>query len=455
MILHSKDSIIQAIQVNDNALHKQLVKKYLYYSNIIIWTVIFFYPLLGILDYIYAYEIYQTLILIKVITVLVIYAVYDICSVKRASPLIPLHITFFTIACNAAVLCNLVSFEVAPIFFLVYASLFMLFNLAVFWHPSNSFGHFFATLFMIVLCFHTINNGSLALFITQGAGLFIMTGFFSCFIPVARHNIIKRNTLNDLRVKYSTAQLQVLHEELFRKNIEIEESNSRLTELVMQQDTFLSLVKQDIHVFIDEINRTSKEMRQTDTNLNAIADIQHSVASLEQLVQLLPEEDDAPASDILLQYSAVDVLQSVTEVAACMTAQLASHGVSFQEVAKQPKHLLQLDQLYFDQLLFNLFANSLKFALPGTTFLSSARSVEEEYVLVIACINTNVNLDPFRSENWMPEHPTPQSLQKGLGPGFYIARLLANKMNASLRYHSSTNYSAYEIRFNTQSPDEY
>lgn len=448
MKLHPKDSIIKAIHIDDEAFNKQLVRKSLYYSNIIIWTVVFFYPLLGIVDYIYAYDIYQVLVLVKVITILIIYAVYDICSRLSLSPLIPLHVSFTTIGINAAILCNIVSFEVAPIFFLVYATLFMLFNLAVFWRPSYSFGHFFSTLIFIVVAFHLLNIGSVDIFITQGAGLFIMTGFFSCFIPVARYSIIRRNTLNDMKVKNSTAQLHVLHDALSEKNMEIEESNSQLTELVMQQDTFLSLVKQDIEVFIGGINLAAKDIRATGVAKETTGVIEDNISRLEQLVELFPNENEALESEVIVFLEEIALISSLNAVAKCMQTLFASYNVSFEINPFNEDTSVKLDQLYFDQMLFNLLANSLKFSIPGSRITASLKGTSKQPILILSCFEPIADPAHFLSD-WYPEHPAPQSLQKGLGPGFYIARLLAKKMNSEVIYHHQAHYAAYEIKFET------
>jgi hypothetical protein len=49
---------------------------------------------------------------------------------------------------------------------------------------------------------------------------------------------------------------------------------------------------------------------------------------------------------------------------------------------------------------------------------------------------------------WESAVPTVQSLNQGLGPGFYIAKLLAEKMGGELIYHKSQTHSCYVLAFN-------
>ncbi|WP_443945378.1 hypothetical protein ACJVDH_21075 [Pedobacter sp. AW1-32] len=446
--MQSKDTVLQAIQVNDLAYSKQLVKKSLYYSNIIVWTVIFIYPMFGVLDYIYANALFQILFLAKIVSVFVIFLVYDITQRVGKWPLLPLHVTFTLISVNAALICNLVDFDVAPIFFLLYAALFMLFNLAVFWPASYSFGHFFGCLLYIAIAYQILNTISVEVFLTQGAGLFIMTGFFSCFIPVARYGIIQRNTLSELRIKNTTSQLRVLHGELVDKNVQVEAANTRLTELVMQQDTFLMLVKEDIERFIGAINDAAHRLRiqgtsnLADTVLNVQA-INQNVMRLEQLVEIFPNENMAPSSHVVLDLQFVDIHHSLLGVGKCMESLFALYNVKL--VVDHQQLNYKLDQLYFDQLLFNLFANCLKFSETNSTINCSLTSVGEHAELQVVCLPSA--LVDVETDLIVQDTATVQSLQKGLGPGFYVAKLLAERMGNQLTYHKNNDFVYYILRF--------
>ncbi|MFD2580877.1 sensor histidine kinase [Pedobacter vanadiisoli] len=439
-----------AIYVSDAVYEKQLTKKSTYYANIIIWTVIFLYPLLGILDYIYAYPIYQTLFLTKIIIVMLIYAVYDISVRLGKPPYSALHTTCLLVSLNASIVCNIVPFDIAPIFFMVFASLSMLFNLAVFWHPANSFGHFFLTLIFLAVGYHLFNAVSVETYITQGAGLFIITFFFSCFIPVARYSIIRKNTLNDLRVKNTTAKLNLLHEELVDKNEQVEISNSRLTNLVMQQDSFMAFVRKDILSFIGSINLSANAMRDFTNehqNLRHIETINENILRLEQLAELFPDDHSDLSSDIVLSLKKVDLLASTQAVASCMVDGFGYPDINFSIDPQKKWPMVQLDQLYTDQILFNLFANCFKFRHKNDLIDCRMKEINSKLYLIINCIPPGMEADRVVNE-WESAVPTAQSLQQGLGPGFYVARLLAEKMGGELVYHKCQAHICYVLSFN-------
>ncbi|TCD07581.1 HAMP domain-containing histidine kinase [Pedobacter frigidisoli] len=441
MKFEPKDSIFQYIHIDTAVFSKELSKKSLYYANIIIWMVIFFYPLLGILDYVYAYELYQTLILIKVISVLAIYAVYDICSRTKSSPLIALHMTFATIAVNAAILCNIVPFEVAPIFFLLYASLFMLFNLTVFWPASYSFVHFFLTLLMIVVSFHLFNTGSIQIFITQGAGLFIMTGFFSCFIPVVRYSIIKRNALNDIVVKNTSAQLQLLHKELHVKNLLVESSNAQLTEVVMQQEAFLSLVKRDIEVIVEACNFDTVDAgyHEKQETANMMGD---NISRLEQLIALFPNEQNIQKQGATTAAEPISIEQTFNKVAKSMEEQFSRSGINFISLPNDRSHIFQIDQLDYEQLLYNLFANCIRFSSKGTHLTASVANEEDGTSLLLTCSKSATERKINKAERQASD-----TRAGSPAPGLYIGRLLAKKINTRLSFHEGDESVTYKLTF--------
>lgn len=439
-----------AVYVSDAVFEKQLTKKSKYYANIIIWTVIFLYPLLGILDYIYAYPIYQALFLTKIIIVLLIYAVFDISFRLGKSKDLALHTTFLLISLNASFICNIVPFDIAPVFFMVFASLSMLFNLVVFWNPINSFSHFFTTLLFMILGYHLLNTVSVETYITQGAGLFMTILFFSSFIPVARYEIIRKNTLNNLRIKQTTAQLNLLHDELVEKNQQVEISNSRLTGLVMQQDSFMAFVREDILSFVSSISLSANAIRNFENvrhNLQNIEIINQNILRLKQLAELFPNDHSALSSDILLALKKVDLFASAQAVASCMVNDFGYPGINFNVDPHKKWPVVQLDQLYTHQILFNLFANCFKFCNKNELIDCRMKESNNKLHLVINCIPPGIAADLVANE-WESAVPTAQSLHEGLGPGFYIAKLLAEKMEGELIFHKCHSHSCYVLAFN-------
>ncbi|WP_231426301.1 hypothetical protein [Pedobacter sp. Leaf250] len=443
----------QPIVVGDADYNKQIKKNSLYYANIIVWTVMFLYPLVGILDFVYANQIFQELFLVKIITVVLIYVVYDLCRRAGASIDITLHATFFLIAANAAIVCNIVSFEVAPVFFLIYSSLFMLFNLAVFWAPINSFAQLLSTLILLSIGYQIFNEVSLETYLAQGAGLFIMTGFFSCFIPLARFSIIRKNTLNGLKIQNTTTQLYALHLELVDKNNQIEHSNAKLGELVVQQDTFLALVRSDIQRFVialkDLAGRVKSAGSINDGQNEYVEELSQNINSLQQLTEIFPDHQNAPVSDIQINLASVDVYQRIQAMVVLLKPELDQRKMVFQWIKSSDRALVPLDRLYFDQIIYNLFANMFKHAGNKNEIFAEILKNKHTIELVISCAPNAMNF-AVQKESVKSKNPTVQSLKQGLGPGFYVARLLTEKMGGELFYDQGLQHVSYILKFKSE-----
>ncbi len=67
--------------------------------------------------------------------------------------------------------------------------------------------------------------------------------------------------------------------------------------------------------------------------------------------------------------------------------------------------------------------------------------------LIINCISPGVSADDVANE-WKFAIVTAQSLHKGLGPGFYVAKLLAEKMGGELIYQKYQTHNGYVLAFN-------
>lgn len=444
----------QAIVVDDVEYNKQIKKNSLYYANIIVWTVMFLYPLLGILDFIYANSIFQELFLLKIITILLIYVVYDLSRRTGRSINVSLHATFFLISANAALVCNVVSFEVAPVFFLVYSSLFMLFNLAVFWPAVNSFAQLLSTLIMLSIGYHAINQVTLETYLSQGAGLFIMIGFFSCFIPLARYGIIMKNTLNGLKIQNTTTQLYALHLELMDKNNQIEHSNAKLGELVIQQDSFLALVRSDIQQFVISLKDLSgrideERITKGDQASECVEGINANIASLQQLTEIFPDRQNTLASDIQIDLTWIDIYQCIQTMVNLMKSEFDQKSIVFQWISSGGKELIPLDRIYFDQVLYNLFANALKHSDNKNAIYAEVVKNNLKTELVLSCASKDVNF-PLHKDTLKSKTPTVQSLKRGLGPGFYVARLITEKMGGKLTYDQGQQHVSYTLKFKSE-----
>src|SRR6187402_194460 len=126
------------VQITKEEFLKDISKKAWFQTNNIIWTIIFLYPLISIIDFIYTPGIWVQFLIVRIITVLIILGLYNIFRKKNLSYRVLLHITFILLSATSALLCSLVNIQQLNIYFLLYAAIILFFNLQVFWEPIHS-----------------------------------------------------------------------------------------------------------------------------------------------------------------------------------------------------------------------------------------------------------------------------------------------------------------------------
>src|SRR4051812_6124502 len=109
------------VQITKKEFAKELLKKAWYQTNNIIWTIIFLYPLIGVVDFIYGGDVWVQIIIVRIITVLIILGHYTLARNSKHNYRILLHTGFFLISATSAVFCNLVPVESFTVYILIYA----------------------------------------------------------------------------------------------------------------------------------------------------------------------------------------------------------------------------------------------------------------------------------------------------------------------------------------------
>src|ERR1700748_166052 len=96
------------VQINKEEFLKEVTKKAWYQANIVIWTIIFMYPLFSIIDFIYVPDIWLQFFIVRIIIVLIIYIVFNLYQSKNYNYRVLLHIAFLLLSANSALLCAIV-----------------------------------------------------------------------------------------------------------------------------------------------------------------------------------------------------------------------------------------------------------------------------------------------------------------------------------------------------------
>src|SRR6202012_282301 len=162
------------IHITKEELTKEILKKAWYQTNNIIFTIILVYPLFSIIDFIYESSIWLQFFIVRIITVVVIYALYTYFNKRKSSYRILLHITFFLLSVTAALECSLVHIEQLNIYFLLYSVIILFINLQAFWEAVNSVIQVLLAMVMVFIFYKAFSSYELDLFISNGVQFFII-----------------------------------------------------------------------------------------------------------------------------------------------------------------------------------------------------------------------------------------------------------------------------------------
>jgi hypothetical protein len=161
------------VQLTKQEFLREVTKRAWYQTNNIIWTIIFIYPLFSIVDFIFANGIWLQFFIVRIITDLVILGFYGIFQRRKNDFRTLLHITLFILSATSALLCNIVDIQVLNIYYLLFAAIFLFFNLQVFWEAINSVVEAAVAVLLLAIFFKLFSQYPLDLVIPNGGTMFI------------------------------------------------------------------------------------------------------------------------------------------------------------------------------------------------------------------------------------------------------------------------------------------
>jgi hypothetical protein len=187
------------VQITKEELIKETSKKAWFQTNNIVWTIIFLYPLFSIVDFIYANDIWVQFFIVRIITCLIIYGLHSFIQFKKYNYRILLHVSMLLLSVTSALLCNIVNVQYLNIYYSLFATLVLFFNLQVFWEPVNSIIQVLVAILLLAVFFNMQHEYNLDIVINNGGGqLFFIIAAISCIIPNTRYKVMKR----DVRSQY-------------------------------------------------------------------------------------------------------------------------------------------------------------------------------------------------------------------------------------------------------------
>ena len=227
------------VQIAKDELIKETSKKAWFQTNNIIWSIILLYPIFSIVDYIYASEIWVQLFIIRLITSILIFTLHGVFVAKKYDYRLLLHISFFILSLTSAVLCNIIKIQDLNIYYLVFATIVLFFNLQVFWEPFNSLIQVLIALLLLAIFFNLLSEYNLDIVISNGGEFFFITAVISCIIPGTRYKVMKRDVRSQILIEKSNEQLKQQNTDINAKNKLIDAQYEQLRKLDIQKNSFI------------------------------------------------------------------------------------------------------------------------------------------------------------------------------------------------------------------------
>ncbi|MFD2864634.1 sensor histidine kinase [Mucilaginibacter antarcticus] len=442
------------VQITKEEFSKEVLKKAWYQTNNIIWTILFLYPLISIIDVIYNPEIWVHFLIVRLITDIVIYGLYTFFKTKRYNYRILLHITFFLLSCTSAVLCNMVNIQQLTVYFLVYSSLILFFNMQVFWEPVHSIIQSLIALILLTIFFNAINDNSVDMFVSNGGQFFFIVASVSCLIPSARFKVLEREARSQLLIEKSNEQLKNQNRDIVEKNAIIDMQYERLLKMDEQKNSFINIAGHDLKNLIGSIIMSNNMIKEEDYRLSAdqkeFTDyITEAADKMQYMLNKLMDVKEIESPELKFNLEIFDINVEVRRIFRGLmeTSQMKNiHLVD--SILKLPLNV-KLDKVFAGQVFQNLLSNAIKFSQTNNNIRVVTSLQRQKFVFEIIDEGIAIGQDEldmmFNKLKTLNEANTTQESRLGLG--LSIAKLITHEMGGELFYRSDDSGNYFRVEF--------
>ncbi len=442
------------VQITKEEFSKEVLKKAWYQTNNIIWTILFLYPLITIIDVIYNPGIWVQFLIVRLITDIIIYALYTLFKSKNYNYRILLHITFFALSCTSALLCNLVNIQQLNVYFLVYSSIILFFNIQVFWEPVHSIIQSLVALILLTIFFNAFSDYTVDLFVSNGGQFFFIVASISCLIPSARFKVIEREVRSQLLIEKSNEQLKNQNRDIVEKNTIIDMQYERLLKMDEQKNSFINIAGHDLKNLIGSIIMSNNMIKEEDYRLSAdqkeFSDyITESAEKMQYMLNKLMDVKEIESPEMKFNMEIFDINIEVRRIFRGLmeTAQMKNiHLVD--NILKLPLNV-KLDKVFAGQIFQNLLSNTIKFSQTNNNIRVVTSLQRQKFVFEIIDEGIAIGQEEldmmFNKLKTLNEANTSQESRLGLG--LSIAKLITQEMGGELFYRSDDNGNYFRIEF--------
>jgi signal transduction histidine kinase/CheY-like chemotaxis protein len=224
---------------------------------------------------------------------------------------------------------------------------------------------------------------------------------------------------------------------------ELQEQKSIVEAANRTKDHFLAMLSHELRTpltpVISELEALETEPAQTEDTRESLAMIRRNIELETQLIDDLLDFTRIARDKMQLRFAPVDAHQAITNVVEICRAEAKSKRLRVHLNLRAERHHVAADAAKLQQIIWNLFKNSIKFTPEGGEIVISSQNPSEA-VLIVGIRDTGIGMepevmqrifDPFEQGNRSFEHRF-----GGLGLGLAISKSLAQAHGGTLTAQS-------------------
>jgi len=442
------------VQLTKEELLKEISKKAWYQTNNIIWMILFIYPLFSIVDFIFASNVWLQFFIVRIITDLVILALYSLFQRKNYNYKLLLHISLLLISVTSALLCNIVDIQQLNVYYLLFGAIFLFFNLMVFWEPVNSVIQALLAMVLLAIFFILFSTYTLDLVINNGGQFFFLIALISCFVPGARYKIIERDVRSQLLIGKSNEQLKEQNRDIAEKNNIIDAQYEQLRKLDSQKNNFINIAGHDLKNLTGSIIMSNNMLKDESYRLSSdqvelTGYISESAEKMQYLLNKLMDVKEIESPEMRFKLEVFDINTEVQHILKGLTETAQMKNVHLVDNIQKSPINVNLDRVFVGQVFQNLLSNAIKFSQTNNNIRVVTGLQRQKFVFEIIDEGIPIGQEElatmFNKLNALSE--ASEHTESRLGLGLSIAKLMTQEMGGELSYRSDDHGNYFRVEF--------
>jgi len=447
------------VNIDQESLSAEIGAKVKYYANVIHWTLIYSLPLFWLLDYSFLESDWLVLFMTRIVLAILCHCIYLYGGLSKNNWDMEITMSFI-IGINTlfySVVCSVVSVSFVLPYFLMFSVFFLLLNIAIFWKPVFSIIQCVAANFLIIVLFKIFNKfDGFNLLISNGGGIFFVISSFSCLIGFNKYQLTKREIGKNVMIEMANNRQINQHERIIDQQHQINEANRKLTRLSEYRFNTLNMILHDFRNFTGSIQMSLDLIQQSDGNLSEeqreiLGYIGTGNDKLKYLSEKLASSADTESERIDYNYTKIDLGSKVEQATMDLFDAALMKQINLQLNIDPSSTIVNLDEIFLDQVLAKLLSNVIRYASSGTIVSVHLHKTEAVAILDIAnkgkLLGHQKLADLFKDTESSSSESINSSLQNT--SGFAVAKDLAEQMGGKLTYNSDESTgNFYRLEFN-------